>query len=146
MSLSFRRHEQAKGRADLLALVRACNLKKMAPKKFMVAKIPAEVDRYLYWLVFEKPAKVIDCNFDEWTIDIRMRLSLKTEDDYLPECSGWAVVRYNILFEGVKNEVQLRGARIQEMDFAHKLIPGLQKGMKKKAGKLNITIPAGECY
>ena len=129
-----------------MALIKECKLEKKAAKKVGVHKINVKIGRYMYWLVFSQPANVVNYDSKEWTLDIKMRLSLMTTDSFLPEATGRAVVRYNVLYEMVNDEVQLRGARIEEISFVPGMLKQLQKAMKKKAGKLNLTIPIKDCF
>ena len=146
MAQTYYGKKQAKTRKGILALIKKCQLEKKAARKVETKKFPVVVDGFLYAMIFSKPAKVVDCNFENWTLDIKMQLKLVAHDPYLPDSKGYAVMRYKILFESVKNEIQLRGATIQEMDFSQSLMKLLKGAMKKKAGKLNLNFPLEECY
>jgi hypothetical protein len=85
-------------------------------------------------------------DYENWTVTVKMRAALYTELADITDLWGTVDVQYNIAYDAIKNQLQFRGATIYEMDFAPKLLPLMQKAMKKKAGKLNLDLDAEQCF
>lgn len=146
MGLTFRGRTHELLNARLIAVLKQCNIKKKLAKKVTSQTVPVKIKKYHCLLIFEPPAEVVNVDFDKLKIDVQMKTSLVSLDNYFPENSGTSVVRYGLSYEGFKDVLQLRGATIVEMSFANNMMAALKAGMKKKAGKLNLNLPVKECF
>ena len=147
MNMSFLGKEQTLLNAKLREVVQKCNIKKKLPKKVGQHRVPVNIKKkYKCLLVFSKPAKVVNIDFNELQVDVSMKTALVSVDGLFPENSGKATVRYKLSFELFSQTLQFRGASIAEISFANDMLPALKEGMKKKAGNLNLNLSVKECY
>ncbi len=147
MSLSFLGREHELLNARLRELIEECKIKKKLPKKVKRVNVPVKIEKYRCMLVFSPPAEVVKISYEQKPqVDVKMKAALVSLDNKIPENSGVATVRYNMSYEGFSQMLQLRGGTIVEISFANDMLPVLKKGMKKKAGNLNLNFPMKECF
>lgn len=130
----------------MLDILKKCGFEKKVGKKFSGAPIGMTIDKEVFIMVFEPPARVVNTDYEAWTITLKMRATLVTENPDIPNNKGTVHVQYSIAFDEIKETFSFSGATISETTFAERLLPHIKDKMKKRAKKLGLKLEAKECF
>lgn len=130
----------------MLDLLKKCGIEKKVGKKFSGAPIGMTIDKEVFIMIFEPPAKVVDTDYEAWTITLKMHATLVTENPDIPNNRGVVHVQYGIAFDEIKETFSFGNATISETTFAQRLLPHIQDKMKKRAKNLGLKLKASECF
>ena len=129
----------------VVALLEECDIKGKVKKKLKLARFSTRLMGLSCWLVFGQPTHVDEFDLKQATMLLNVHLSILFRSNDLSPIEGTASLRYNLLYNGISNVLDITLESLEKLTIATKHQEKIEK-MLKDAKELNFEFDVNECY